>query len=147
MSKNTPSDLLNEGFASEQFGDAAVTNWSTYAQPLLDEVTITINERIGDTVYASIDTKTANNVKLAERYMACAILCTRRVNRLEASLAQSRQSEGLANLLGELRRNQANYTAMAERCLAKLSAISVAAESTSGPAFGSAISSHFEAAA
>ena len=140
-SKNTPDELLNEGFSPEQFGKTA-GDWGAYAQPLLDEVTITVNERVGDTVYASAAPKVANNVMLAERYMACARLCSRRVNRLESSLAQSRQSESLSSLLDEIRKNQRNYESMVEKTLGKLSAVSVAREPTSGPASGVLVSGH-----
>lgn len=144
-SKNTPGDLLNSGFSPEQFGKAAAT-WFAYAQALLDEQSLLVLDRVGTLHYVLSDTDAKGlQVKLSERYMACAILCSRRINRLESALAQSRQSDQMTNLIAELRNNQRNYTRMAEGMLATLDATPRGEATLSAPAFGAVRSSHFAA--
>jgi len=143
MSINTPQQLLDEGFNPEQFGKNAA-DWDAYAQALLDEQTLLVQSRVGTVVYAaSAGTEQALQVMLAERYMACAILASRRINKLESALAQSRQTDQMTSLITELRNNQRNYTRMAEEALAAVSATSRSESTSSAPAFGAALSSHF----
>ena len=143
-SKNAPADLLAEGFAAEQFGPPAAT-WADYAQALLDKVTETVQERVGATNYALTSGPVFEHVKAAELSLACAILVRRRINRIDTTASAAHEDVAVAALLRELRANRLQYEADAEREFAAIPAATSTSESTSsGPAFGAALSSHFE---
>jgi len=142
-SKNTPQQLLDEGFTPEQFGHDA-SSWAAYATALLAEQFILVQSRVSaSALNAVIGTPEALHVQLAERYLSCAILAARRINKLESALAQSRQSDQMTSLITELRNNQRNYTRMAEESLAAIAATSRSEATSAAPAFGSVNSSHF----
>jgi len=141
--KNTPDELLNEGFAPEQFGENSTT-WETYAQALLDEVTLVVQQRAGDTNYASADLIIAGHVKRAERFLACAELWMRRMNRESAETLIGNQDQKAIGFT-RFRTFAADYRAMAESELAQLPAATSAATSpSSAPGFGAVLSSPFE---
>jgi len=143
LSKNTPQELLDEGFTPEQLGKNAST-WDAYAKQLLDEQSLIVQSRVSSLTYNATDgTPEALHVQLAERYLACAILASRRINKLESALAQSRQTDQMTSLITELRNNQRNYTRMAEESLAAVAAMSRSESTSSAPSFGSVCSSHF----
>ena len=139
---NGPQDLLAEGFQPEQFGQTS-QGWGAYAQALLDEQTLVLRDRVGDIVYGDQTEPTLTRLTLAERYLACAVLCSRRINRLESSLAASRQSDAMTRLVSEIRANQRNYERMVEEQMARLAATPRQETPDSAPAFGMATSSHF----
>lgn len=142
MSKNNPQELIDAGFSPEQFGKDA-TVWAAFAQPLLDEANQIVQERTG-TQYTSADANIINHIKRAERFLAAADLCQRRINRIDASSSVSRDDISVAQLLAEIRNSKKQYEADAERELAGIpAATSTSAATSSAPAFGSENSSHF----
>ncbi len=136
MSKNTPQELRDEGFAPEQFGKDAST-WDGFAQPILDEANQTVQERTG-TQYGSTDANIANHIKRAERFFAVAELWDIRASRVDAE-----SSVGQDHNPAESR----HFARNAERALSKanyeLSLIPSAAAAASAPAFGVETSTHF----
>lgn len=141
--KNTPAELQAEGFAPEQFGTDA-TGWATYAQELLDEVTLVVKHRAGDTNYASADPIIAGHVKRAERFLAASELWLRRMNRDSAETLIGNQ-EAKAVGFTRFRTFSNDYKAKFEAEIAALpSSISVADNGSSSPGFGAVISSPFE---
>jgi hypothetical protein len=142
--KNSAAEVRAEGFVYSQFGHADDTAFDAAIDDILTEVTEVVKERVGATNYAASGDAVANHVKRAERFLACAGLCRQRLNRIDADTVVGGDDSALAALLRELRIARSDYLAEAEKELAAVpSSTSASDSSSSAPAFGAAVSSHF----
>ncbi|WP_167631565.1 hypothetical protein [Mariprofundus ferrooxydans] len=141
-SRNKASDLINEGFSPEQFG-RTTADWNAYGMALLEQTAVAVAERTG-TLANSNDAAVVRHLTLAERYLACAALWQRRINRMEADTVIGGDGNALPMAIQQFRANKQAYEADAEREFAAIAgATSQPKEASSGPAFGAVVSSHF----
>jgi len=141
MSKNTPQELLDEGFAPEQFGQDATT-WPIYAQAVLDEQNQIAQDRTA-TQYTSTDAGIQNHIKRAERFLTVSELWDRRAARVDAesSVGQDNQQAELTRFA----RNAEKATQKAEHEFAQIPTVTSTSDSaSSAAAFGAETSSHFK---
>ncbi len=144
--KNTAAEVRAEGFSYQQFGYPDDAGFDTDIDKLLNEQALIVEARVGATAWAAASDVTAAHVKRAERFLACAELWSRRINRLESETViggESDKSRGIT----EFRKNQQNYLAMSDKEYASVDATPAAAAPSSGVAFSAETSSHFPAAA
>jgi len=141
MSKNSPQELLDEGFAPEQFGKDDIT-WPTYGQAVLDEQNQIVKDRTTSN-YASTDAGIQNHIKRAERFLAVSELWDRRAARVDAesSVGQDNQQAELTRFA----RNADKATQKAKHEFAQIPTVAATSDSaSSAAAFGAETSSHFK---
>lgn len=147
MSKATPADLLAENFVPSDFGIKTdpVTDWEDYAQPLLDEQAMLVEERVGTATYNSADPLIANHVSRAERFMAASELWCRRMNQVESDTVLGGEDPHTTGTgYKRYKLNAESYATKASAEIAALPSATVAQkEVTSAPAFGSVNTTHF----
>ncbi len=133
--KATPQDIMDLGFAAEQFG-VATADFSAYLQAVLDEQEALLSDRVTAAAVATATLLT--HVKRAEKCMAGAEMMQRRINRLSGNV-----DADTALLISQLKKARADYQDEAERIIPRL--ISGSVSDGADFAFGQSTSSHFDA--
>lgn len=143
MAKAKVNDLINMGFAAEQFGGAPgfdAEEVGGYVHDILDEVEVAVRLSVTDTVYdaATINAADKNNkrnyslIKSAERYYCAAQLWQNRIQFIDQSAMVQRSNDVPVNPQKQYADLESKYIERAEKQLSALSGNTVEGGSSFG---------------
>ncbi|MEW6115659.1 MAG: hypothetical protein AB1553_02005 [Nitrospirota bacterium] len=136
MAKVTNQEIIDFGFTKDMFRQSDENAFKSYVDSIIAEIAAILSGRIGEALYSSAISPTAEYVKRAEKCLVAAEMLQRRINFYLGSVDGT---EGLD--LFKVRRQREEYVTEAETLIAKIVA-GVTTDSSSF-SFGTVTTSHF----